>query len=127
MTTFDGYMTTAFNHLLATFGQQVTITPKGGEGSVITGILGNQSEDEREDDIGRRRVFSRPLTISVDPTLETYGGYATPAKYDTITIGGVVWTIEDIIGQGAVSSEMTIIRDIDVSRHDEGHYVRESA
>ncbi len=120
-TVFDGHFVSAFDLLLAQFGQAVTYTPKAtGDDVAISGILGDRNVETVDDEIGRQASHFAMLSISVDPAK----GVADPVIGDAVTIGSDAWTVAGESDRTAVSVNLRIRRDQDKSRRSETHKKR---
>lgn len=120
-TTFESHFVSAFDLLLAQFGQAVTYTPKAtGDDAAITAIIGDRSVETVNDELGRGASHYATMSISVDASK----GVADPVIGDAVTIGDDTWTVAGESDRSAVSVDLRIRRDQDKSRHSESHKKR---
>lgn len=50
---FDTYMEKANPHFLATFGQEIPYTPKGGQEQTVTAIVGGEEAEIVDEELAR--------------------------------------------------------------------------
>lgn len=83
--------------VLGEFGQSITYKAGGaGEGTSIIAIFAAEDLEFARFDDGEQSVRRAMVSLSIDASLETYGGIAAPARKDTVTINGDEWTVVSI-------------------------------
>ena len=81
-------------------GTPITYTPAGGSPVSLTAIVGpERHEPDDDDEEGRSLLRVREVSFATDPAGE-YGGVAAPAVNATVTIGGEVWPVKEIVSVG---------------------------
>lgn len=85
----------ALPDLLAVHGRQVTYTTAAGSASTIYGRFHENVSTTRDDTDGREVLRTATIRIGNDAALATYGGVASPAVDDTVTVDGDIWHVSN--------------------------------
>lgn len=76
------------------FGSTVTWTPKGGSGSAVPAVVGDERVVEEMRDDGTWRMREVPVAVAL-------ADVAAPAVEDAVTIGSEEWQVVSIAGKDA--------------------------
>lgn len=87
------------------FADDGTYTPHGGEAKSITGVFTEEMPETRDGPDGLYDVRTARLFISTNAT----SGIAAPAKGDTWTLNGEIWTVDEAELQVGDAAELTLI------------------
>lgn len=109
---FDQYMAKANPHFLATFGREISYTPKGGQPQTITAIVGDVEADISDDELGEMEVRFRPVSVSL---LEI----TAPQIGDIATIDSEVWLVTKLIGISSGFADLRVRWTKDMSKRHE--------
>ncbi len=102
-------------HLLTTFGESVTYTPKGGSPVTITAIAGRiEGEIGEVDDGSEVELKHRKISVLISDIAE-------PAAGDIVTVGGVDWIVIQPPDIEAGMAELQCRTDTPLSKHHESH------
>jgi len=110
-------MTAANESFADDFGEEVTYTPKGGEGQTITAILGPIKGDYYDESGGSAKVKVRQIEIEISDIAE-------PAMGDVVTAGGVNWEVFEPADIDCGIAVLQTRTDEAISKHHESHKKR---
>lgn len=116
MSLFDTIMGEAHPVVMETLGQSLTYNDPESDPVTLTGIVGPIVARE-EDENGRTRKLSRTVTIST----AAIGGVTDPDSSATVTIAGVVWSVEGIERQTGTVVKLTLVRPEPIERSRPGY------
>ncbi len=121
MSRFDtDFAASGLPELMDQFGQPVTYSPVSGPDVSLTMILDPERMTEEEKGGGRVLVQRWEGTITTDPDSD-FGGVASPDETATITIGGVVWSVDELAKLTGAYAVLKLVRRSSLERSRPGY------
>lgn len=117
MSRLDTYMGEARGVVMETLGQSLTYNDPEADPVTLTGIVGAIGTRDEGGPEGRTRKLTRTVTLST----AAVGGVPDPVDTATVTIGGVVWSVEGIERMTGSVAKLTLTRDEPVERSRPGY------